>query len=215
MAVRAARHAALADATRLRMLDLLTLGDLAPGELETRLSLPSNLLAHHLKVLEGAGLIVRSRSEGDRRRRYVRLVPGATRGLDSPAAVAAARVVFVCTANSARSQLAEHLWRARSAVPAASAGTAPAPSVATGAMTVASRHGIDLTTASPRLLADVTMTGDLLVTVCDRAHETIARSDLHWSVPDPVAVDTAAAYEAAFRDISARIDALVPQLHAA
>src|SRR3546814_5041194 len=85
----------------------------------------SNLLAHHLKVLEGAGLIVRTRSEGDRRRSYVRMVPEATRGLDPQAAVAASRVVFVCTANSARSQLAEHLWRARSAVPAASAGTAP------------------------------------------------------------------------------------------
>src|SRR3546814_5969508 len=42
----------------------------------------SNLLAHHLKVLEGAGLIVRTRSEGDRRRSYVRMVPEATRGLD-------------------------------------------------------------------------------------------------------------------------------------
>src|SRR3546814_11442824 len=101
------------------MLDLLTLGDLAPRELETRLALPSNLLAHHPKVLEGAGLIVRTRSEGDRRRSYVRMVPEATRGLDPQAAVAASRVGFVCTANPARSQLAEHLWRARGPVQAA------------------------------------------------------------------------------------------------
>lgn len=215
MVERAAKHAALADPTRLRMLDLLALGDLAPGEFEARLSVPSNLLAHHLKVLEGAGLIVRTRSEGDRRRSYVRLVPEATRGLDPQAAVVATRVVFVCTANSARSQLAEHLWRARSAVPVASAGTAPAPAVAAGAVTIAARHGIDLSAASPRMLTDVAMAGDLLVTVCDRAHETMPRSDLHWSVPDPVAADTPTAYEAAFREISSRIDALAPQLHAA
>src|SRR3546814_20663703 len=119
--LRAATHAALADPTRLRMLDLLTLGDLAPRELETRLALPSNLLAHHLKVLEGAGLIVRTRSEGDRRRSYVRMVPEATRGLDPQAAVAASRVVFVCTANSARSHLGDHFWVARCTVPGAAA----------------------------------------------------------------------------------------------
>jgi protein-tyrosine-phosphatase len=65
------------------------------------------------------------------------------------------------------------------------------------------------------VLADVAMTGDLLVTVCDRAHETTPRADVHWSVPDPVAIGTPAAYEAAFDELSARIDALVPQLRAA
>jgi protein-tyrosine-phosphatase len=213
--VRAARHAALADPTRLRMLDLLALGDLAPRELEARLSIPSNLLAHHLKVLEHAGLIVRTRSEGDRRRNYVRMVPEALRGLDPQSAVTAARVVFVCTANSARSQLAEHLWRTRSDVPAASAGTSPAPAVAAGAVRTGARHGLDLSAASPRVLSDVEMEGDLLITVCDSAHETLGVSDLHWSVPDPVAADTGAAYEAAFRDISARIDTLAPRLSAA
>jgi len=213
--VRAVKHAALADPTRLRMLDLLAPGDLAPRELEARLSIPSNLLAHHLRVLERAGLIARTRSEGDRRRSYVRMLPGATRGLDPHREVAATRVVFVCTANSARSQLAEHLWRTRSAVPAASAGTAPAPSVATGAIRVAARHGLDLTTASPRVLTDVATTGDLLITVCDNAHEALGTSDLHWSIPDPVTANTARAYETAFDDIRTRIDALAPQLSAA
>jgi DNA-binding MarR family transcriptional regulator len=32
-------------------------------------------VAHHLKVLQEAGLIVRTRSEGDRRRTYLRLLP--------------------------------------------------------------------------------------------------------------------------------------------
>jgi ArsR family transcriptional regulator, arsenate/arsenite/antimonite-responsive transcriptional repressor / arsenate reductase (thioredoxin) len=40
--------------------------------------MPSNLLAHHLRVLEEAGLVTRHRSEGDKRRSYLRLVPGTT-----------------------------------------------------------------------------------------------------------------------------------------
>src|SRR3546814_19776240 len=131
--------------------------------------------------VEGGVQVVLTGSEGDRRRSYVRMVPEATRWLEPQAAVAASLVVFVCTANSWRSQLAEHLWRARSAVPAASAGTAPARSVAAGAVTVAARHGIDLSAAAPRMLTDVAMKGDLPVTVCDRAHETIPRSALHCS----------------------------------
>ncbi len=41
------------------------------------LAIPSNLLAHHLHVLEQAGIITRRRSEGDRRRTYLQLIPGA------------------------------------------------------------------------------------------------------------------------------------------
>lgn len=37
--------------------------------------MPTNLMAHHLKMLQDCGLVVRNRSEGDRRRTYVRLVP--------------------------------------------------------------------------------------------------------------------------------------------
>lgn len=43
--------------------------------------MPSNLLAHHLRTPEDAGLVTRHRSEGDRRRSHVRLVSGA---LDVP-----------------------------------------------------------------------------------------------------------------------------------
>ncbi|HSL38105.1 MAG TPA: metalloregulator ArsR/SmtB family transcription factor, partial [Arthrobacter sp.] len=77
---RAAKHAALADPARLRMVDLLTLGDFSPSELQAELGMPSNLLSHHLRTLEEAGLVVRHRSEADRRRSYIRLAAGALGG---------------------------------------------------------------------------------------------------------------------------------------
>ena len=78
---RVAKHAALADPARLRIVDLLTLGDLSPTELQAELGMPSNLLSHHLRTLEEAGLTTRHRSEADRRRSYIRLAAGALEGL--------------------------------------------------------------------------------------------------------------------------------------
>src|SRR5689334_23808301 len=74
---RASVHAALADPARLAITDTLLAGDASPSELAAMLMMPSNLLAHHLHVLQQAGVITRRRSEGDRRRTYLRLIPGA------------------------------------------------------------------------------------------------------------------------------------------
>lgn len=104
-------HAALADPARLAISDALADGDAAPSELAALLGMPSNLMAHHLRTLEQAGIITRHRSEGDRRRTYLRLVPGALEDLAGTPHRAAQRVLFVCTANSARSHLAAALWR--------------------------------------------------------------------------------------------------------
>ncbi|HXV93148.1 MAG TPA: helix-turn-helix domain-containing protein, partial [Pseudonocardia sp.] len=120
---RATVHRALGDPARLAIADALLLGEMAPSELQTLLEIPSNLLAHHLRTLERAGLVARHRSEGDRRRTYLRLVPDALDALRPNRSRAAVRVVFVCTENSARSQLAAALWNGESAVPATSAGT--------------------------------------------------------------------------------------------
>ena len=84
VAARAAVHAALADPARLLITDTLALGDVSPSDLADMLAMPSNLLAHHLHVLEQAGLLTRRRSEGDRRRSYVQLVPGALDSLTRP-----------------------------------------------------------------------------------------------------------------------------------
>ena len=216
LARRVRLHAALADPVRLAVVDALDCGDRSPSELAARLGLPSNLLAHHVGVLEDAGLVSRGRSQGDRRRTYLRLD---TRQLETllPASVerrTVPRVVFVCTANTARSQLADAVWRSSSEVPAASAGTRPADHVASGALAAAARHGITLAGASPRPVADVLQAGDLVVTVCDQAHEELpVPSDLHWSVPDPVRVGTDTAFEAAFAEITRRVERLAPHVH--
>ncbi|HEY3514500.1 MAG TPA: hypothetical protein VGL36_35300 [Kribbella sp.] len=76
-------------------MDTLMTGDAAPCVLGAALDLPTNLVAHHLKVLEDAGLVVRTRSEGDRRRTYVHLEPEALEAIAAPAVLAAKRVVFV------------------------------------------------------------------------------------------------------------------------
>lgn len=218
--VRAAVHAALGDPVRLRIADRLVLGDVAPGVLADELGIGSNLLAHHLNVLSSAGVVRRMRSEGDRRRSYVRLA------LDEPVVVALAtagaigtgpvgpadRVVFVCTHNSARSHLAAAAWEQVSGVPVASAGTLPAACVHPCAVAVGARHDLDLSHRRTAHVDDVVRAGDLVVAVCDSAAESLAGSGtqprLHWSVPDPVRVGTDDAFEAALEQLTTRVDRL-------
>ncbi|HBR88798.1 MAG TPA: ArsR family transcriptional regulator [Microbacterium sp.] len=213
LAGRVARYAALADPVRLRIVDLLTLGDVAPVELQGELGVSSSLLAHHLNQLEQAGLIVRTRSEADRRRTYLHLAPGALDGLTPSPMLGVRRGVFVCTGNSARSQLAAALWHGSSDIPVASAGTHPAAQIEPGAIAAADRHGLTLRARAPRALDDVLGADDFVVTVCDTAHEELGDAGcVHWSVPDPVRDGTDAAFDAAFEDIAARIQSLAPRL---
>lgn len=214
---RARVHAALGEPARLAVVDLLVLGDASPGEVGRTLGLPSNLLAHHVKLLEQAGVIERSRSEGDHRRTYLRLRTAALADLVPTGLRRAPRVVFVCSHNSARSQLAAALWKRRSPVPAASAGTRPAERVHPLAVATARAHGLSLTRARPHHLDDVLRPDDLVVAVCDNAHEELDdhADRLHWSVPDPAAVGTEDAFDAAYRDLADRVDRLVPAVRPA
>lgn len=210
---RAELHAALGEPARLAVVQRLLLGDASPGELGGALGLPSNLLAHHVKGLERAGLVRRSRSEGDHRRTYLRLNADVLVDLLPAALRWAPRVVFVCTHNSARSQLATALWRAASRVPAASAGTEPAQRVHPRAVVTAGAHGLSLARARTARVADVLRPDDLVVAVCDNAHERLgdqAADRLHWSVPDPSRSDDDAAFEHAFHDLADRIGRLAP-----
>ncbi|MDF9749972.1 helix-turn-helix domain-containing protein [Arthrobacter sp. ES3-54] len=213
---RVAKHAALADPARLRIVDLLTLGDFSPTELQAELGMPSNLLSHHLRALEEAGLANRHRSEADRRRSYIRLAADALEGLVPGAEHGARRVLFVCTRNSARSQLAAALWQQVSEIPSTSAGTHPAERIAQGAIDVARRHGVDLADLRPRKLDQVAGEGDFIVTVCDNAHEELTGlGGVHWSVPDPLRLGTDEAFEQAFTDIAHRINDFAPRVLAA
>lgn len=214
--LRVARHAALADPARLRIVDLLTLGDFSPTELQAELGMSSNLLAHHLRTLEDAGLAVRRRSEADKRRSYLRLAAGALDGLVPGGSYDARRVLFVCTRNSARSQLAAALWGQASGIPSASAGTHPADRIAAGAVAAARRHALDLPDLRPRSLNEVAAAADFVITVCDKAHEELSGlAGIHWSVPDPLRLGTEEAFDQAFEDISSRINDLAPRLTAA
>lgn len=216
LAARARVLAALADPVRLAIVDALVLADRSPGALAERLGVGTNLLAHHLKVLEDAGVVVRTRSEADRRRAYVRFAPGVLDGvLPTPVARDVPRVVFVCTRNSARSQLATALWRRVSAVPVASGGTHPAERIHPGALAAARRHHLALGAQRPRHVRDVVAPGDVVVSVCDSADEDLARAHadhLHWSIPDPVPVGTDAAFDQALAAVAERIDRLAPTL---
>jgi protein-tyrosine-phosphatase len=208
---RSSVYAALGDTTRLAIVDELWLTDDTPGALGERLGLRSNLLAHHLDVLDQVGLIDRIVSAQDRRHRYVRLnrdrLPVAYPGRH----LSANQVLFVCTHNAARSQWAAALWEALVGKPAESAGTKPARRVDPLAAKVARRHHIDLSATSPKGWDRVSHVPDLVVTVCDRARESdvpIEAPTLHWSVPDPVGSGRISTYERAFADIARRVDNL-------
>lgn len=199
-------HGALAEPHRLAIVDELTTSDRSSKELSERFGLATNLLAHHLDVLEDVGLIERFVSAGDQRRRYIRLCREPLTELAFVSAAPLGPVLFICSHNSARSQLAAALWRTRTGQPADSAGTHPAEHVHPGAAAAARRAGLDLGNALPRILA-ADESADIIVTVCDRAHEELTPppSWRHWSIPDPVEAGTDTAFDAAIADLDSRI----------
>jgi ArsR family transcriptional regulator, arsenate/arsenite/antimonite-responsive transcriptional repressor / arsenate reductase (thioredoxin) len=209
--IRAGRHAALGDPVRLAIVDSLASSDRSPVELRRLTGIESNLLAHHLDVLEHAGIVSRTRSSGDGRRRYVRLDRSALVALGPQPVPAAARALFVCTRNSARSQLAAALWTSVTSTPAESAGTHPADRIDARAISAARRARLPLAAVAPRSIVDVPSMPPLVVTVCDQAHEELDPPDdwLHWSVPDPVAIGTPAAFDATIVELRQRVQALV------
>jgi protein-tyrosine-phosphatase/DNA-binding HxlR family transcriptional regulator len=209
--MRAARHAALGEPARLAIIDELTLSDRAPFELRRLLGIESSLLSHHLDVLESVGMINRSISSGDGRRRYVQLVRESLRHLAPVQRIRPDRALFVCTRNSARSQLAAALWRSLAGAPAESAGTHPADRVHPKAVAAARRAGLDIAGSVPQTIDQVSIIPDIVVTVCDQAHEEM-RSDatwLHWSVPDPVIAGTRLGFDHALVELRDRIIALL------
>lgn len=202
---RARVFAALGDPMRLMIVDDLLLSDRTPGELIDLTGASSALLAHHLDVLEDAGITERFHSHSDRRKKFVRLDSSARHFL--PMTTLSGRVIFVCTRNSARSQLAAALWTDRVGTRADSAGTQPSDRVHPLAVETAARHGLDLTAARPRRLSDISLADATVVTVCDHAHDELADNTehLHWSMPDPAEVGTRQAFRQVARELEDRI----------
>jgi protein-tyrosine-phosphatase/DNA-binding transcriptional ArsR family regulator len=215
-------HAALGDPLRLAVAEALAESDRAVGELVTMFDVASNLLAHHVARLVGSGLVVSRRSAGDGRRRYLHLVPDVARSVGIMAAppTRAPAALFVCTRNSARSQLGAAVWSRRTKAPSTSAGTHPARTIHPGAVRAARRAGLDLGSAVPRMLDDVVShwrpasASFVVITVCDQAHEELGdaapipgATRVHWSIPDPIVGGTAADFDAVAREIDSRITA--------
>lgn len=195
---------------RLALVDSLASSDRSPVELRRLTGIESNLLAHHLDVLEQAGIVSRTRSSGDGRRRYVHLVHGALDALGTEPVPADTEALFVCTRNSARSQLAAAVWRSMTGAPAESAGTRPADRIDARAIKAARRAKLPLADAAPRSIADVSTLPPLVITVCDQAHEELdpPNSWLHWSIPDPVHAGIASAFDATIGELRERVHGL-------
>jgi protein-tyrosine-phosphatase len=163
-------------------------------------------LAHHLDVLESVGAIERTRSAGDARRRYVRLGSAALEVLGTAPAPIPREVLFLCTRNSARSQLAAALWRERTGCRARSAGTRAADKVHPGAIAAGRRAGLSLAEAVPTNLRAIPR-GVQVITVCDLVHEELEakRNWWHWSISDPVEPGRAEQFDASMNELEARI----------
>ncbi len=134
------------------------------------------------------------------------------------------RVLFLCSGNSCRSQMAEGFARKLfgDAAEVASAGTEPAGRVHPLAVETMRRFGVDISSARVKGLDDLAdLRFDLVVTVCDRAREACpllpgARM-LHWDIPDPAAFDgspdeTRAFFARTADDIRARVEGLGAEL---
>lgn len=129
-------------------------------------------------------------------------------------------VLFVCTGNAARSQMAEglagHLGRGR--VEAHSAGTHPAGLVMRGAVEVMRERGIDISGHYSKGLEDVPGPFDLIVTLCDSAVQEcpavlIDSAHEHWSTPDPTFVDGGPEEVLeAFRQVRDRLETQITEL---
>ena len=210
---RAEWFAALGDPSRLAIVDELVASDRTPGELVQITGLSSPLLTHHLDILEAAGVVVRTVSHHDRRKRFLRLVPAGV-PLATPAPFPTGPVLFVCTANSARSQLAAALWTELTGGAADSAGTEPAERVHPMAVRAADAFGVDIADNRPRQVRSGELRRSTVITVCDQAHDELAVSSQrwHWSIPDPASDGTRRAFDAVVGELRTRIAPFVDGL---
>jgi ArsR family transcriptional regulator, arsenate/arsenite/antimonite-responsive transcriptional repressor / arsenate reductase (thioredoxin) len=218
----------IAHEVRWQLLSLLAYSDYRVNELGTLLQKPLNLVSYHLRLLRGAAIVQERRSSADARDVYYSLdlehfqslYKNAAEALhpalgDAPADRAdrvsggpLARVLFLCTHNSARSQMAEALLRHLSGgrVEVFSAGT-EATRVHPQALATLERHEIDTTgLRSKHLNQFIGEDFNYVITVCDRASEAcpIFPGDperIHWSFPDPSAVTDPAEQQMAFTQV--------------
>ena len=199
---------------RWRLLRELSRSDRRVGELCELVGRPQSLVSYHLGRLRAERLVSTRRSSADRRDAYYRvdlarcgellaatgeaLHPGLRLGAAFPRTTERrsrrprARVLFLCTGNSARSQMAEALVEQISggAVEAFSAGSHPKP-LHPAAVRVMGERGIELAGRHSKHLSEFTAERfDSVISLCDRVREVCPEFPghpelVHWSIPDP------------------------------
>ena len=204
----------VAHPVRWGLLRELVQSDRAVWELTELLGEQQSLVSYHLGQLRAAGLVSMRRSTADRRDSYYAvdlarcreqlqaaggalhpalwLVPTPSTPRLPGRSRRRKRVLFLCTGNSARSQIAEALLERLSegTIEAASAGSHPKPLHA-NAIRVMKKRGIDISANRTKHVDElVAERFDFVITLCDRVREVCPQfpshpSLVHWSVPDP------------------------------
>ncbi|MBA3822353.1 MAG: metalloregulator ArsR/SmtB family transcription factor [Ktedonobacterales bacterium] len=227
---------ALAHEVRWQIVTELAQSDRRVGELMAVVGRPQNFVSYHLKQLRQAGLVRERRSIADGRDVYYTLdllalreqlsVTGAhlhpalmptweppTLDLRSPLP-RPIHVLFLCTHNSARSQIAEALLRyaTHGAIEVFSAGTHPT-TLHPLAVTALAEFGVaDAGLFAKPLAQLVPLTFEYVITVCDRAREecppfAASTQVIHWSLPDPLEAEplNQAPFTATAQELNTRI----------
>jgi ArsR family transcriptional regulator, arsenate/arsenite/antimonite-responsive transcriptional repressor / arsenate reductase (thioredoxin) len=238
----------LAHDVRWHLVAVLALSDRRVQELVEILQRPQNLISYHLRLLREGNLVSVRRSSADARDTYysldlpqVRTLYLASGAALHPALAADAqpemavaegdlggkqpfRILFLCTHNSARSQLAEGIMRsvAGAAAEVYSAGSEP-DEVHPLAIEAAAVLGIDISQQESRHMDQfVGQTFDYVITVCDRVRESCPvfpndPQQIHWSFADPTAVagtyqQRLNAFVKTARELSTRINYLLMRM---
>lgn len=135
------------------------------------------------------------------------------------------KVLFLCTGNQARSQMAEALLVARAGedIEVTSAGSRPKPAVHPLAIMVLSEWGIDISAAVPKEVVQfIEIPFDFVITLCDNARDVCPLfpgdgEKIHWSIPDPAAAggteqEMIETFKAARDDIESRIERFLAEI---
>lgn len=227
---------------RWRLLSELARSDRMVHELTGLVGEPQNLVSYHLAKLRDARLVSARRSSADRRDTYywldlpriggllsatgralhpaLRLTPHPRDG----ALAGPARVLFLCTGNSARSPMAAALAKAMSggAIEAVSAGSHPRPIHPNALRVMRDEHGLDLAGHAPTHLdALAGQRFDWVITLCDRVREVCPEfpglpDAIHWSIANPVTGEpddlTYPKFQQTAAELATRIDFLLAVL---
>jgi ArsR family transcriptional regulator, arsenate/arsenite/antimonite-responsive transcriptional repressor / arsenate reductase (thioredoxin) len=232
----------LAHDIRWRILLALARSDFRVEELVQQIKQPPNLVSYHLKHLRLQRLVTQRRSSADGRDIYYSLNldqfrqlyfatgealhPGVSEPVNQPhpqaetLAYSPTRVLFLCTHNSARSQMAEGLLRTSGGnkVEVFSAGSEPA-SIHPLAIKVMARIGVDLQGHRTKHFDEfLGQNFDYIITVCDRVREVCPvfpgdPQPIHWSFPDPAAIEgDLETQEKGFRETAQQLKARIELL---